>query len=299
MEFEPMNLSESKLVRRVAETFRLVRRGPQPFIPGADDVYLASYPRSGNTWLAATIAEIMFGTSGETLDDIRRYVPDIHKQPAAEDVHPAPFHVVKTHEPCGYSKRSKYTRVVYILRDPRDVALSFYRYLVGRNDYEGTLDDFLMAWLAGRIWPSSWGEHVNSWTCPWGKKPLAHVEVFRYEDLVAAPAQQFREVSRLLGYDLNAGRLEEIVRRTGPAEMRRKEQSAIAQGSSAAGNAPFIGQARAGAWRDSLTASQEAMITARLREPMERFGYVHRGTWPPAADQGQYDLKSIPSAAAG
>ncbi|HEX4589745.1 MAG TPA: hypothetical protein VH120_07440, partial [Gemmataceae bacterium] len=83
----------TQFVRRIMSSTTPQRGGCHLFAPGPDDVYLASYPRSGNTWLRAVVAEIMFGSSGANIADLDRYVPDIYVPQPEKYVVPAKFHV--------------------------------------------------------------------------------------------------------------------------------------------------------------------------------------------------------------
>lgn len=243
------------------------------FEPSPSDVYLVSYPRSGNTWLRAVIAEIMFGESGQSLLDLNHYVPDIYELPPADDLWPADWHVVKTHETYQYSNRNKFERVIYILRDPRDVALSYHRYQTALKLYAASFDDFLVDWLAGRIWPGSWREHVMSWAGPWHEPPPTAIHIFRYEDLLSNVEKNISAIGQLLGYPLDPSRLDAVVRRTTPDEMRRKESESMCRREYPEGSHRFVGQAKANGWREALTDRQKSLVADDLGDFMKRFGY--------------------------
>jgi Sulfotransferase domain len=262
----------SAFARYIKQSIRTPSHPGEEFKAGPDDVYLASYPRSGNTWLRAVIAEIMFGNSGANIADLDRIVPDLHVPPLNDSVIPAKFHAVKTHEPYHHQHRARLKRVIYILRDPRDVAISFYRYSYGLGNYEGTLDAFLTDWLAGRIWPCSWREHVMSWTDAWGAASLPEVIVLRYEDMLQKPEDHVLAIAQFLGYSLDQSRLSEVVLRTTSEEMRRKEKAGMRKTERAKGF-QFIGSAKAGGWRNALSERQEALISESLSSLMSRFGY--------------------------
>src|SRR5215831_10005136 len=106
----------SAFVRHVMGYRRSQSHGAELFEPGLDDVHLASYPRSGNTWLRAVIAEIMFGDSGANIKDLDRYVPDIYVPQLRASVVPATFHVIKTHEPYHHEQRRRLKQSIYIVR---------------------------------------------------------------------------------------------------------------------------------------------------------------------------------------
>ncbi len=262
----------SQFIRRIMGSSALQSGAGDLFVPGPGDVYLASYPRSGNTWLRAVVAEIMFGNSGANIADLDRYVPDIYVPQPKKNIVTAEFHVVKTHEPYHYEQRLRLRRVIYIFRDPRDVAISYYRYLTGLGKYDRTLDAFLGDWLGGRIWPCSWREHVVSWAAEWPQVLSRDWLVFRYEDVLRDPADHSRAIAQFLGYSLDESRLNEVLVRTTSDEMRRKEKAGM-RTSERANGFQFIGGAKAGGWRESLSGQQQALISESLGAVMNHLGY--------------------------
>ena len=106
-----------------------------------DDVWIVSYPKSGNTWTRFLIANLVSG--GELVDwsNIEQRVPDIY---ITKDVKLRKFarpRYLKSHE----AYRPSYRRVVFIVRDPRDVAVSYYHFVRKTNMLppDATMDDFM------------------------------------------------------------------------------------------------------------------------------------------------------------
>ena len=85
----------------------------------SNDVFLASYPRSGNTLLRFPLAEAISGALC-TFENVQRIVPEIGVHVYAYPLLPAGGRLIKTHE----RYRRKYRRAIYIVRDVRDVLLS-------------------------------------------------------------------------------------------------------------------------------------------------------------------------------
>lgn len=249
------------------------RRRDRPYRPRLRDVYLVCYPRSGSTWLRGMVAEGMFGTSGQTLEDLDSYCPDIHARTPASRVHPAPVHMVKSHWPRSPRRDAdKYQRVIYLLRDPRDVVLSHFRYLTGLGRYKGNFDEFLIDWLCGRVYPCSWAEHVTSWLGPVGGANDRSMLTVRYEDLSTDPVGQLARVMSFVGIECDAERLEEIVELCSAARMRMKERLGM-RPELRVDSLEFIGPARCGRWREELTEPQLEHIGALAGSAMEIAGY--------------------------
>jgi Sulfotransferase domain len=90
----------------------------------ADDTFIVSYPRSGNTWTRFLIANLLHPQGPVNLLDLERLVPDTEGQSRQYfSVIPRP-RVIKSHQYFD----PRYKRVIYVVRDPRDVALSYYHF---------------------------------------------------------------------------------------------------------------------------------------------------------------------------
>jgi hypothetical protein len=248
---------------------------PKRFRPdAARDIFLVTYPRSGTTWISCVAAELMFETSPQSFTDLASIVPDVHALPEKSVVPAAKQYLVKSHLPlCGAPPYGDYQRVVYMVRDPRDVLLSYHRYVRFLSKYPGDLKEFAMDWVAGRIWPCSWQEHVNSWLALRQQKTPFELTVLRYEDFIADPVSQTFVMATVLGVETNRARVEEIVADTNPESMRERER----KGNS--GISPEfrdVGPAKAGNWKELQSADDRyaiSIVEDFAGDAMQRAGY--------------------------
>src|SRR5690349_25152573 len=86
-----------------------------------DDVYLVSYPKSGNTWVRFLIANLI-SEEPITLLNIEQRIPSVYILPDRELRRVRRPRLLKSHE-CFVSR---YRKVIYTVRDPPDVAGSYY-----------------------------------------------------------------------------------------------------------------------------------------------------------------------------
>jgi hypothetical protein len=273
------------LVKKVASLRGRFWR-PELFRPdAARDIFLVTYPRSGTTWISCIAAGLLFQRSPESLTEVDWLVPDVHALPEKSAVPSASQYLIKSHFPLHGASGSfplngaggpfgDYRRVIYLIRDPRDVMLSYYRFFRFLSKYPGGLKEFAMDWVAGRIWPCSWQEHVNSWLAPRSRPAPFELTVLRYEDFVADPIGQTEILAKILGVDPERARIEEIVADTTPDSMRKRE---IKGNAGISPDLNFIGPARAGNWkglqsqddRDAISILEEFAHAA-----MQQIGYM-------------------------
>ncbi len=260
----------------LAQVFRKLSEMSEPalFTPRSDDVYLVSYPRSGNTWMRVILSELLYGESGRSIKDLQYYIPDIHVKVRVAEVIPSGYHVVKSHFPYNNPRRmSNYRRVVYLVRDPRDVVLSYYRYMTALGYYNGKLEAFLPDWLCGRVWPCSWQEHVNSWTGHRAEDLGINLLIIRYEDLLFNAENEISRLASFLALDVSQEWMRHAITSAYVQEMRAKEERGMRREERAEGF-QFVGAATSGQWQNTLTAEQVDQIISHARNPMERHGYL-------------------------
>jgi len=271
-------------------------------------VWIASYPKSGNTWVRAllhnyirqtdtpcdinkltdlTVSDVNAGhyqrydrrpASQYSIADVQRMRPLVHHDLMAFD---RTLVFVKTHNAlCAVAGVPLVTPevtagAIYIVRDPRDVAVSYSAHL-GRPIDEvialmanphaatGGTDRAIYELL------STWSEHVDSWT----DKPDPRVHVIVYEEMLAAPEAVFRPLITWLASPPPRDRLARAIRFSAFDELRAQEQAKGFDERVAESTAPFFGRGRAGGWRDVLSPAQQARIERDHEPVMRRFGYL-------------------------
>jgi len=237
-----------------------------------DDTFIASYPRSGNTWTRFLIANLMYPEQPVTFANIESVIPDATalSSRALKRV-PRP-RLIKTHE---YFE-PRYRKVIYLVRDPRDVVLSLYNF----RRKCGSFDDSypIEQYVAERFLPGdmdvSWGDHVGSWL---GTR-MSHPGflLMRYEDLLQDPRRELGRVASFLGVAASGEMLTQAIERSSANRLRQLEKlehEAWVTTKGKRADVPFIAEAVAGAWKQKLPTPSVALIESVWGDLMNSLGY--------------------------
>lgn len=240
----------------------------------ADDVFLVSYPRSGNTWLRTAIAVMLDGgTPPASLKALDELVPDIHvKIPVA--VPRLPVRVIKTHMPFPNRhesvRRDLYNKVIYAVRHPFDVLVSYYDYQcarartpVGQADFAR----FVQRTLNYTDIYGSWQQHVLSWLETRTEREFLLV---KYEDLMADRHAGLTAIASFLRLSLGPEQIDLAVENSSRRRMIEMEQA----GSIMRADYEFV--RRQELRRETpyaLTPELKALILERCKEGLQACGY--------------------------
>jgi hypothetical protein len=240
-----------------------------------DDTFLVSYPRSGNTWTRFLVANLLHPQEAATFANIERLVPDAEAQSSRYMRGIRSPRTIKSH---SYFD-PRYPRVIYIVRDPRDVVLSYYdfsrkyRHIEDSYPLERYVGDFVNGRLISADW-GTWGENVASWVFARGARP--GFLLLRYEDMKEHPEQELTRIAKFLGIDASRELLQTTLERSSADRMREMEKT---QGSDwvstkdKRSDIPFIRTASAGDWKTKLRPESVAEIESAWGNVMMQLGY--------------------------
>jgi hypothetical protein len=266
-------------------------------IPGAniDRVFwIASYPRSGNTWLRFLLTNLLSGTVTHS-DQVATFVQDIHVHQRVTFAGSTPK-LLKTHwklhDRFPFADRT--VGAIYLIRHPADVlesAVNFY-FLQGHWLAEDMTDevcerrartwiqDYIAlggrrSWIDGNA--GRWAENVESWVS--AQAPF-RCTVIRYEDLRADPTTQLRTICGLLGKVRSDSAIEQAIARSDLRQMSRMEEAEIAanrpglfNNEGLKGKTRGYRQVRSTFCRIRLTEEEREKIVTTNESICRRFGY--------------------------
>jgi hypothetical protein len=171
----------------------------------------------------------------------------------------------------------RYPRVIYIVRDPRDVMLSMYHFQRKCRVIEDQfpLEKYATQFIAGKTSPyGSWGDNVASWLVTRQNRP--GFLLLRYEDMLEDAARELNKVVAFLQIPPDAERIANAVRRSVADEMRKLERSQAHLWSSTKStrqDLPFVRAAKAGGWRTELPEEAVSQLEGAWGHLMTHLGY--------------------------
>lgn len=270
-------------------------------------VWLASFPKSGNTWFRAFLTNLIanrpepadinaldyvnfssrqhfdgalgWESSDLSIEAVNRLRPQVQEVLAQGENAFYKAHEAFTHPVTGEPLFSlNATRAaLYFIRNPLDVVIS-YGFHFGKdvddaiermNNREAHLaaSGGLRPQLAQPI--GDWSGHVRSWV----DAPGLNVHVVRYEDMLSRTHEVFTAACRFAGLPDDPERVARALEHSSFRELQKQEK---AKGFNEAirPDKPFFRNGRAGSWREVLSPGQVARIVDSHGEIMRRFGYL-------------------------
>lgn len=210
----------------VADASRTVKflRGKSAFQARPDDIYIASYPRSGTTWTQAITYLLVSGESNFDFEHLAEVSPWWERSLAWRTDSADRFatlagpRMFKSHLPRRWLPNTG--RILYIERDAGDVARSYYRLYRGYLGYQGSFADFLERFRRGQVQYGSWSRHLAGWHACRGEPGILFL---RYEDLRANTGHVVGQIAGFLGLSVSEERIGAIVAAAGIDRMKREE----------------------------------------------------------------------------
>jgi hypothetical protein len=230
-----------------------------------EDIFIAGYPKSGNSWFQDLIAGLVFGILSDKSHPklVNDLVPDLHDDTFYRRYQTPTF--FKTH----FKPVPQYRNVVYLLRDGRDAMVSYWHH---RAAMEGKEIDFLkMARDGEGLFPCKWEEHVNAWMA---NPYQARMIVIKYEDLLKDAAVELERFCVFSGLPVDPDHISAIANRASFAKLRAREQRLGETSELWPKDKLFRRRGVAGSFRDEMPPDVLEAFLAGALPTLEKHGYA-------------------------
>jgi hypothetical protein len=183
-----------------------------------DDVYLVSFPRSGNTWLRYLLTALLRGPVVDAaLVDLT--IPDIHRSDPACRPGSGPIWV-KSHTPASEGPTG--CRVIYLVRHGLHAMLSYHQYLQARGRLAPGVD--VRTFLMTEVWPCRWDAHVEGWLDEVDRRGADGALLVHYERLLSHTALELKRVAAFLHLDASPEQIGDAVSSAQRRQMMKEER---------------------------------------------------------------------------
>jgi aryl sulfotransferase len=269
--------------------------------------WLASFPRSGNTWLRAMLAQLL--ASGDAaLLEMQKLIPDLHNIFDKEALPSRHRLIVKSHDPFNLAVHKLKSlgviigehRPVLIIRNPLDVIVSSFDFAVlneaenyaglSSAEFERKFNQFVDEFIGqnGRNVYRHAAlidvlEHFSSWYA--AIRVVGGIAV-RYEDIYANPGRELMQVAEYLGIDASVDGIAKAVEHCAFGALRSMEDTHIRHGHDADNEffrgwrvpgyemgRRFFNEGRPGRGVERLTRQQIARVVQRFHRIFQAFDY--------------------------
>jgi hypothetical protein len=228
------------------------------------DVFIAGYPKSGNTWMQNLVTGIAYQMDPAVTPDslIQEVVPDVHYRTYYRRYATPMF--FKTHD----LPRPEYRKVVYLIRDGRDAMVSYFHHLTA---LEGREIDFLRMVKTGEgLAPAKWHKHVEAW----GANPYrAEMLVIKYEDLLMNGLKELQRFCAFVGIDRDESFLKSVLAGSSFTSMRQKEEQTGWEGGGWPKDKPFVRRGKVGSYKDEMSGEVLEAFLADAADTLRKYQY--------------------------
>jgi hypothetical protein len=237
-----------------------------------DDVFLVSYPKSGNTWLRFLVANLTRNDTTTTFENVNGRISDIYQASEEDLLAMTRPRILKSHEYLD----PRYPRVIYVVRDVRNVIVSYYHYSrrIGSVGWQQSIQEFTNNFLEGRLNRyGTWVENVASWVKVRGPDRDRFL-LLRYE---AVTLDTLTTIAEFLQLERSPAECELAWTASSFERMRELEARAGARWIDTAKAAhpeiPFMRAGQASRWDAVLDEETLASIEAKCGGLMAELGY--------------------------
>ncbi len=276
-------------------------------------IFVASYPKSGNTWVRIIISSLLNNNKGlfeiKDLEKIKlfsqyvyfshfknlnyqsngnldfKYVTNnwINAQKRINEKSKR-IRFFKTHSVRGVINGKFFTNeevclgYIYIFRDPRDVAISFSKHLGVSIDQAIEIMLFNNQYTTSALKVNepvcTWKNHFDSWL---DFKNVSHM-IIKYEDVLENYRKTISDIIKFLNHfsEINIKDDEKLLNNIlKSTDFARLKKMEKQKGfKEASTHSKFFREGKSGQWKKILTNSQIKQIEKELYQPMKKLGYL-------------------------
>ncbi|XP_032071459.1 amine sulfotransferase-like isoform X2 [Thamnophis elegans] len=246
-----------------------------------DDIFIITYPRSGTVWTQNIVSLIVYeghrdGTENITLIDRAPWL-EYNIFHVALPSRPSP-RVICSHLPyylIPKGLRKRRAKIIYVLRNPKDVLVSKYHFQKLNANTE-TPKDFSILFenfLAGKVVNSSWLDHVEGWSAHKGDFNILFLS---YEEMKKDLRSSVLKICNFLGRELTEKEMDEVVDKATFDNMKvdsRANYTFMPPEILDFSKGNFLRKGTIGDWKNLMTVAQSERFDRVFKERMKKLPF--------------------------
>lgn len=229
------------------------------------DIFIAGYPKSGNTWMQHMMASLIYGIEPQYLPDklAQELVPEIKRNETYYKRFLS-FTCFKIHN----LPKPEYRRVIHLVRDGRDAMASYFAMQKGLGK-DISLKDMIVDGKG--IVPSKWHEHSKQWI----ENPYdAEIIQVKYEDLLQEPKREIEKICAFIGLVRSDELIDKCVKGNSFESMQEREEKYGIGNKNWNKKERFVRKGKIGTYKEEIPENLNNYFTDESRKELQYFGYI-------------------------
>jgi len=238
----------------------------------SDDIMIVSYPKSGNTWMRFLLGNILYKKFDFT--NMEKLIPDLYVVNNGQLKTYKRPRIIKSHEYFD----PRYKKVIYIVRDPRSVAVSYFYFLKKIKIISDDLQfaDYLDNFLNGKYDSfATWSENVESWICAKSSRPDEFL-LIKYEDLKLNTFKEMQKILSFLNIKKEPDAIKKAISKSSFSSMKKNEKEnfgKIKVFKNSNKDIPFVRAGNINEWQKYFDENLTKKIINHFGKTMKKLGY--------------------------
>ncbi|XP_038237097.1 LOW QUALITY PROTEIN: sulfotransferase 2B1-like [Dermochelys coriacea] len=252
------------------------------------DIFSVTYPKSGTTWMQELLT--LIHSDGDP--QLAWLVPSWERVPWVEQTTAAGFlenppcpRLISSHLPCVLFPTSLHgsnAKVIYTVRNPKDVCVSLYYYskMASFLEFHEDFGEFVEHFSAGKVLLGSCFQHVKGWL---GLRDRLNFLFLTYEEMHQDLRGSMERICRFLGKPLEVRSLDRVVENASFQAIKQNKMcnySLVPENIMDQWISPFLRKGVPGDWKGHFTVAQSQAFDRRYQEQMQDVGI--RFSWDKA-----------------
>ncbi|XP_078019664.1 sulfotransferase 2B1-like isoform X1 [Epinephelus lanceolatus] len=247
-----------------------------------DDIIIATYPKSGTTWMQEIVPLIVSGGDPASVETL----PNWDRVPWLEHYRNSSLNLQEKPSPRMFTTHVQYNmmppsffevkpKVINVMRNPKDAFTSLFYYSEMASHWvnPGSQSDFLHKFLDGKVVYGSWFDHVKSWLNAEDKE---HIMYISYEEMIMDLKDSVARIAQFLQKSLDTEVIEKIADRCLFKNMKKNNMSnykSVPREQMDQTKFDFLRKGIVGDWKNQLTVAEAEYFDAVYKDKMKDVQY--------------------------